>query len=148
MHRHISSPNQTPDNDRNRSQDSFASTVPSYVSHVGGGIPRNEQVSGNASLTLAYHIDRNRNQHSYAADVLSPPPSYVSNIGSDRHEMESDRGSGISSAPSVSDSGTLADDTDSSLADTDVLLRSDGRGTSPPDLQYGKFLLVPYVLLE
>jgi hypothetical protein len=102
-------------------------------------------VSGNASLTQACHIDRHRHQHLYATNVQSPPPSYVSNIGIDRHEM--DRRSGISSAPSVSDFGTLADGTDSSLADTDVWLRSDGRGTSPPDLQYGTLHLVPYVLL-
>jgi hypothetical protein len=99
------------------------------------------------SLTPAFHIDRNRNQHSYASNVPSSPPSHISNIGGDPHERESDRGSGISSASSMSDFSTLVDDTESSLAD-DVLPRTEGRGTLPPDLQYGTFSLIFYVLLE
>jgi hypothetical protein len=74
---------------------------------------------------------------SYVSHPGNAPSSPVSNTGGD-HERVSNWRSGISSAPS----GTLADDTESLLADTDVLTPSKSRGASPPDWRYGTFLLV------
>jgi hypothetical protein len=49
---------------------------------------------------------------------------------------------------SMSEFDTLMDDTESSLADTDVLPWTEGRGTSSPGLRYGTFSLASYVPLE